>query len=161
MINLIDYFNKIAASDQQDREKKKKLLESLYFDIIISWNPFKRIQWSEAASIAGDIKQIRTALEDDLPISGLNLRSNRIRQNPYVQKALAQPENATTHRDILSDQVVKKFQYYIEVVMIADAINREYDKQLAQQILTAVATLVTIILSALGAFKLFNELLFL
>ena len=45
MKDLIDYFNSVNVSENGESLKKKRLLEELYFDIIISWNTLKQIQW--------------------------------------------------------------------------------------------------------------------
>ena len=159
MKDLIDYFNSVNVSENGESLKKKRLLEELYFDIIISWNPLKQIQWSEPARVARDIKHIRDALENKMELDSLRLVSSKIKNDDRVKKALEEPANFELHRSILTDHVIRKYQYYIEVIMVADAISREYEKQRAAQALATVGAVLTIVLTVFGIYKAFFELL--
>ena len=94
-----------------------------------------------------------------MELDSLRLVSSKIKNDDRVKKALEEPANFELHRSILTDHVIRKYQYYIEVIMVADAISREYEKQRAAQALATVGAVLTIVLTVFGIYKAFFELL--
>lgn len=154
---LFDYLQQLKQEGDEQGKLKKAMLEKLYYQYIAPWNILKKVRWSDEAKIAGDLQKLADFLQKRTTLDGFSLKSNLLKSEPSLQEILSKKGTYSSPESIITN-VFKRYQYYIEVVLIADAIEKETNKGRAQQVLAGIGTFLTLLISIGSIYKLAKEI---
>ena len=143
---ITDYLTHLDKENSSESQKKKRVIEKLYFEVIRKNNPFKKIQATEEAKIVRDIEKLKK-LKISSELKTIEFESKLIGDSPFIQSVLNKKK--TTPLSEIQKKIIQPHQYLAEVILMADLIKKEKNRNTFKFILAAIAGGITTLTSIL------------